>query len=76
MKEGKRIRGFLVERKTIGCEALNDKSLNCQGSLDGYFYMNTDTLAEAINCSNKMCRRHRTKIQHLNDGIKGAGEKK
>ena len=75
----KRIRGFLVERKSNKCN-VNYKTkigiTECQGVLDAYYYKGTDTFAEAINCSNKNCPRHDKKIEYLNDGMMEAGEKK
>ena len=75
MFQDKRIRGFLVERKSNKCNALNEHNFNCQGTLDAYYYKGTDTLAEEISCSNEGCSRY-NKIEYLNDGTKGAGEKK
>ena len=80
----KRIRGFLVERKSNKCNALNKHTLHgniyydvrCQGTLDAYYYKGTDTLAEIVSCSNENCSRYQKKIEHLNDGMKEAGEKK
>jgi hypothetical protein len=73
--QDKRIRGFLVERKSNKCNALNEHNFNCQGTLDAYYYKGTDTLAEGISCSNELCSKY-NKIKYLNDGIKEAGEKK
>ena len=75
----KRIRGFLVERKSNKCNicyGYKTHTVECQGDLDAYYYKGTDTLAEAINCSNKNCPRHNKKIEYLNDGMMEAGEKK
>lgn len=76
----KRIRGFLVERKSNKCNTVNNytkfqHNFNCQGTLDAYYYKGTDTLAELISCSNEGCSRY-NKIEYLNDGMKEAGEKK
>ena len=75
----KRIRGFLVERKSNKCNVSYKTKIGitqCYGDLDAYYYKGTNTLAEAINCSNKNCQRHNKKIEYLNDGMMEAGEKK
>ena len=71
----KRIRGFLVERKSNKCNTVNKHNFKCQGTLDAYYYKGTDTFAEEISCSNELCSKY-NKIEYLNDGTKEAGEKK
>ena len=80
----KRIRGFLVEKKSNKCNTIykysfeeNPQKYNfkCKGTLDAYYYKGTDTLAEEISCSNELCSKY-NKIEYLNDGTKEAGERK
>ena len=81
MMAEKRIRGFLVEKKSSKCNDVDrhehpKNKIKCKGTLESYYWLGTDIICEYLTCDNKNCQRYVESIKYENDGIKEAGETK